>query len=537
MMKLHPAASAQLLAVLVAAGCLFGSCVVATGSDTTTVASSSGVLVPTTPPTVSGNNANIVTVQPSQVRQSIEGFGGSNAWTGLPSDATLKATVVRLLFNPTTGIGLTLIRNRIPFRESTTYDDAFLAKDSTTHQYTYDSTTYPGHKKFSLNWSNWDLANTRTLYTLAKAEAGTSGYQIKGFSTPWTPPNNQYNKWKYSGANADTESATDTVTSAGKTTTNVVGGSNGDLTTWPDIGGVLASAHYQDYADVLADYAKGFEANMGYPLAAISIQNEPNFLPKTYESCWWTADQFHNFLPKLSSAWSAKGVTTPVMAPESFSFSESLVTTSLDDTATANAIAIVATHQYSGSAAWLTKTKSAGKRLWQTEVSSGGTNDSSITDGLTWAKMVHDDLTTAEVNAFCYWWLWNTSTSPTKSSLLSINGTTLTANKRLYTLGQYSRFIRPGWVRLLSETTPATNVSSSVFKNPASNRYAVVLINAGSSAATVNVVFPKAPASAELFRTSATEDLVDVGVLSPSASMTVSLPAQSVSTVYGDLAN
>jgi glucuronoarabinoxylan endo-1,4-beta-xylanase len=526
-MKHHPAASAKLVAVLWAAGFLalgglLTGCVSPSDSKTTTIATSEGILVPTTAPTVTGNGAGTVTVQPAQVRQTIEGFGGSNAWTGLPSDATVKATVVKLLFNPTTGIGLTLIRNRIPFREDvgnsahTGYNDDFLAKGTSG---AYTSTTTSGHRTFNLNWGNWDLANTKTLYALAKAEAGTSGDQIKGFSTPWTPPNNGVDLWKIDSGS------------------NTVGGSYGTAAEFPSIGGVLSSAHYQDYADVLADYAKGFQANMGYPLAAISIQNEPNWLPKTYESCGWSDAQFYAFLPSLISAWAAKGVSTPVMAPESYSFGESLLASTLADTTTAGAIAIVATHQYSGSAAWFTTSKGLGKRVWETEVSSGSTNDSTITDGLTWAKLVHDDLTTAEVNAFCYWWLWNTSTSPTKSALISINGTTLTANKRLYTIGQYSRFVRPGWVRLLSETAPATNVSSSVFKNPASNRYAVVLINAGTSAATVNVTFPAAPASVELFRTSATEDLVDVGSLTPAATLSVPLPASSVSTVYGDLAN
>lgn len=479
--------------------------------------------MPTAPPPVITSGTGVVTVNPTLVRQTIEGFGGSNAWTGLPSDATTRARLVKLLFSPTEGIGLTLIRNRIPFRESTTYNDAFMAKDSSgRYTYTLDST---GHKSFNLNWSNWDLQNTKTLYGLAAAYSS----DIRGFSTPWTPPNNQYDRWKIDDA----------------ANGNTIGGTMGNITTWPDIGGVLSPTHYQDYADVLADYARNFKANMGYPLMAISLQNEPNYLPKTYESASWTSAQFSAFLPSLSKAWTAKSVTTPVIAPEGMNFNDDLIAPALNDSTLAPLVSIVGTHQYASdmntvynTAKWLTTTKSKGKRLWMTEVSSGASNDASITDGLVWARTVHADMTTAEVNAFCYWWLWTSSSSPTKGSLVNLNaaGTQITENKRLYTLGQFSRFVRPGWVRLNAETSPLNNVYSSVYRNPSSQEIAVVLINAGSSTAQVSLKLSGATAFASLaqWRTSATESLTAAGSLSAGATLTsVSLPAASVTTVYG----
>lgn len=506
-----------ILAAALGVPAFFGGCSnPATASGAGPSVSTNGVLVPTTAPSVLTAGTGTVTVDPTLVRQTIEGFGASNAWTSLPSDATAKATVVKLLFSTTEGAGLTLIRNRIPFREDTGntshtgYNDSFLSKSSAG---TYTSTTTAGHRFFTLNWSNWDLKNTRTLFSLASVYSA----EIKGFSTPWTPPNNHYDSWKIDEG------------------TNTVGGTYGDETEFPSIGGVLDPAHYQDYADVLADYASQFQANMGYPLAAISIQNEPNWLPKTYESCGWSAAQFKAFLPFLGSAWAAKGVTTPVIAPESYSFTEDLISPSLASSALAGLVSIVGVHQYSGSAAWLSATKTAGKRLWETEVSSGSTNDSSITDGLAWAQKIHSNLTVAEVNAFCYWWLWNTSSSPTKSALLSITGTTVTDNKRLYTLGQYSRFVRPGWVRLLAETDPKTNVLTSVFRNPNAQAFAAVLINTGSTAQTITLK----PASgltfgtSSVWRTSASESLASVGTLAAGATQTVTLPAQSVTTVTG----
>lgn len=459
--------------------------------------------------------AGSVLVTPTAIRQTIDGFGGSNAWAGTPPDA-----VVKLLFSTTEGAGLTLLRNRIPFREdvgntsTTGYDDGFLKKDALGQHYIVDSTSVPGHKTFTLNWSNWDLRNTKALYARAKVYSS----EIRGFSTPWTPPNNAYDRWKVDAPN------------------NAVGGTSGTFGEFPSIGGVLDPDHYQDYADVLADYARHFQTNMGYPLTAISIQNEPNWLPRDYESCGWSAEQFHAFLPKLASAWTAKGVTTPVMAPESYDFSEALIAPSLDDPATADVVSIVGVHQYSGTATWLTKTKAAGKSLWVTEVSSGSANDSSINDGIEWAQKIHDDLTVAEVNAFCYWWLWWSDN--TKGALIGYDSAkgTVNANKRLFTLGQYSRFVRPGWVRLTASTSPATGVKTTVFRDPESNRFAVVMINASSSATAVTVKGTKAISEATLYRTSNTEDLAFIDDLRvTSGTLAVPLPARSVSTVWGDL--
>lgn len=484
------------------------ACTIATGNSTTSVAGS-------------------ITVNPSQVRQTIEGFGGATAWTSsLPAAAVIKA-----LFDPSSGAGLTLIRNRIPFREDTSNNDSFMAK--TSNYYTRNTTTYSGHSVFTLAWSNWDLTNTKNLYTQASAYSS----QIRGFSTAWTPPNNSYDLWKEDDPNG---------TEGGKV--NTVGGTTGTVTNYPSIGGILNPTHYQDYADVLADYVLGFQTNMGYPLLAVSVQNEPNYLPESYESCWWSASQFAAFLPYLQSAWTAKGASTKVILSESFTFAEDLVSPFIGSYT--SLVPIVGVHQYNATglsnpagnyltanfnAAWLTTSKTAGEEVWETEVSSeASSNDSSIADGLYWARMIHADMTVAEVNAFCAWWLWYNS----PSALVYIpSGGSPVYNKRLYTIGQFSRFIRPGWVRLTATTNPATNVETTVYKDPNSTKFAVVLINSGSAAVTISVGSTSSFATAELYRTSATESLQDIQALTPGTSVTVPLPAQSVSTVYGTLSS
>jgi O-glycosyl hydrolase len=452
-----------------------------------------------------------VSIDPSAARQTIDGFGGSNAWTGLPSDAAARAKVLDLLFSTTKGAGLSILRNRIPFRERPDLDDRFLNKDASGN---YLSTTSGGSKTFSLNWSTWDLQGTKAL--VSAIQAGGSDYQVATIlSTPWTPPNNAVSRWKTGVA---------------------------DAAKAPEIGGSLDPAHYKDYADVLADYALGFQAAVGMPLGAISVQNEPNWLPQ-YESCSWTEAQFAAFLPVLRAEFAAKGVpsTVKVVAPEDMNFKEDL----LDD-ATLARVDVVGVHQYDArskanhAAQPLPRTRSAGKRLWMTEWSTedGGKLDASITDALLLAHVIHDDLTIAEVNAFLYWWLWNNDTTTlSNGALLATSGATVLESKRLHALGQYSRFVRPGWTRVAATASPVAGVFVTAFVDPSASRIAVVAVNEATADARLSLdLSGKRLGTLATYRTSASESLAAVGsVAVNAASASVTAKASTVTTWTGDL--
>ncbi|MCY2931713.1 MAG: NPCBM/NEW2 domain-containing protein [Planctomycetota bacterium] len=106
---------------------------------------------------------------------------------------------------------------------------------------------------------------------------------------------------------------------------------------------------------------------------------------------------------------------------------------------------------------------------------------------------------------------------------------------RLWVVGNFSRFVRPGWVRVDATPSPAPGVLVSAYKNPASDDFAVVIINKNDKEQTVAVSL-EAATSGPLtpYRTSATESL---DKLSPIAfeggKLTTKLPAQSVTTFVG----
>uniref|UniRef100_A0A7C3E765 Endo-beta-1,6-galactanase-like domain-containing protein n=1 Tax=Gracilinema caldarium TaxID=215591 RepID=A0A7C3E765_9SPIR len=262
----------------------------------------------------------VVSVNLQDTRQVIDGFGGSNAWMGLPGNTTIRNEVVQLLFSKTKGIGLSILRNRIPFRELNKdgNDDKFVNKDANGH---YICSEHNGVKTYSLNWTNWDLQNTKTLISLIKnLHPEEKPENLMVMSTPWTPPNNAVTQWKLNVPN---------------------------INDYPEIGGYLDPARYQDYADLLADYVTQFSAQMGHPLSVLSIQNEPTWVPN-YESCKWNGDQIRDFLKVLGNRFSLKNVSSMVkiMAPEDENFREDLLIPTFADQEARNVLSIVGVHQY-----------------------------------------------------------------------------------------------------------------------------------------------------------------------------------------------
>jgi hypothetical protein len=148
----------------------------------------------------------------------------------------------------------------------------------------------------------------------------------------------------------------------------------------------------------------------------------------------------------------------------------------LNNPVTAAHVGIIANHNYVPNNAVGDQTTPAalnkyGKALWQTEVAKLSGNDSSITDGIYWAGRVHLFLTAAQANAWHYWWLCAFGTS--NEGLCDTNDVPA---KRMYTLGNFSRFVRPGFHRIgtASQSSP---LQISAYKNLTNGQFAIVAIN------------------------------------------------------------
>lgn len=441
--------------------------------------------------------------------QIIDGFGFSTAW-----GQKVKPDLMDAFFSRKTGAGFNIIRNRIPFRNSKKYKDCIVKRnDGGKGDFDYEVVNKGKeneYKVFKLNWNHWDLLRTKKLISAIKANPDYDSPIV--FSSPWSPPNNNISQWK-----SDISYPTDN----------------------PEIGGTLKPIHYADYADLLANYVLGFEENMGTPLYALSIQNEPNYKAK-WACCDWTAEQIHDFLKILKERWKLKKVfkklpNLTLIAPEHNNFREKLILPSLADPVTSKLIGVAGGHLYEYG--WskpdsmkinfkpMKKSIAAGKRIWMTEWSPGKFGDTNkIHANLAMAKAMHYLFTECNLNAFVYWWA--------KALLKDGN-----PNKALWTMAQYSRFVRPGWYRIQADTEPVKNVYISAFTNPEQNEVAIIVVNMGKEEKSLSLALKsKTYQTLKAYRTSEKENMVGIGPIKTDGdSATVIVPGRSIVTFYGKL--
>jgi glucuronoarabinoxylan endo-1,4-beta-xylanase len=308
-----------------------------------------------------------------------------------------------------------------------------------------------------------------------------------------------------------------------KSNTNVNGGSF-----------VGTPANYQAYANQQAGYVASMKSQYGVNLYAISVQNEPDANVTNYESCNWSAQQIHDFVPCLYNALAASNVaSTKIMLPESQNwqdYSNLTVTTMTDPNVAADA-GIIADHNYDGSNGPATLTKDAyGKALWETEVSTFDPFDGSITNGVYWAQRIYLFMTQAQANAWHFWWL--ISDNPDNEGLTDTNGVPA---MRMYAVGNYSRFVRPNFYRIDANAN-SSPILISAYKDSASTAFAIVAVNP-NTATVVNQTFNLTnftAASVTPWITSGTLSLASQApVAVANSSFTYALPALSVVTFVG----
>ena len=245
---------------------------------------------------------------------------------------------------------------------------------------------------------------------------------------------------------------------------------------------VSSVANYQGYAAQLANYVASMTNTYGISLSAVSVQNEPDSNhPDTYvtnsgiittnfgyESCIWSAQQIHDFVPYLSTALSNNNVaSTKIMIAEDENWKWDLAATAMSDTVS-NLVGVLAAHNYGSTAAPVTQFGTpCPKTLWETEHYFG--SDDSINNGVTLAQEIHSFMTVAQANAYHYWWLQGSGTG----SLVGNSWTT--PAKRIFVMGNYSRFVRPGYYRIGVSNNAFTSISA--YKNTNSGGFAIVAIN------------------------------------------------------------
>ncbi len=426
--------------------------------------------------------ANVtVNVDYNNPRQTIEGFGASVTWVANDIDAFSPAKqtqILDLLYNTSQpSAGLSWVRV-----------GSFLCNYNPS----------PG----VFDWNFWGIQSGMRWLQRVNAAYGVNKYVVSSWSPPaWMKDNNSC--------------------------TN---------------GGHVLPAQYANLAALKIQWLNNAKAQLGFEAQVESVQNEPN-MRVTYDSCEWTTAEMNTFVANhLKPALAASGLGARIMAPEvSFysNFDNAWGFPLLNDPGMRAAVSIVATHGYGRTDNFSTPCNSCAqynKPIWQTEDSNlDGRYNGSIDDGLTWSTDIYKALNAGRFSAWFYWWVMTLNND--NQGLINANPATdsFQVPKRLYVVGQFSRFIRPNSVLLLSTSSDSTLQVTAV--RPASGAVTVVLANTGKTSHTVTVNLSglsNPPASVTPYRTSASENQAQLSALGVfSGAFTITVPAKSVVTVVG----
>ena len=256
-------------------------------------------------------------------------------------------------------------------------------------------------------------------------------------------------------------------------------------------GGHLLPEYYQQYADYLVKYIKEYKTRFKIDIKAVSIQNEPD-IKVDYQSCLWNGTQFLNFIKNnLGPTFTKEGIHSKIVFPESCNFTgiPQFADSTLNDPVARKYVSIISGHQYDQpyrpqnglyprdtlENAYL-PAKQYRKELWESEISFiDGKPDYGIQLGLGTGLLIHNTMVKAQVNAYTWWVFLNAWGD--NEGLADLTGNTFKVSKRLYAFGNWSRFVRSGFVMIGINNQPQPGVYCTAYKNTASGEFVLVMIN------------------------------------------------------------
>jgi O-glycosyl hydrolase len=172
------------------------------------------------------------------------------------------------------------------------------------------------------------------------------------------------------------------------------------------------------------------------------------------------------------------------------------------------------------------QTEMSGVRYWPQE---GPSSD--IANGVAVGGWIHSALTVGEASAWLWWWFMAYDQNDNEGLAQNKNVTGSALNKRYYVLGNYSKFVRPGYVAVEVGGNSNSDVLLSAYKG--TDATVIVAVNKGSAAATVPIGFSggTAPASCTPNVTSAADNLkAGTAVAVTAGTLNAMLPGMTVTS-------
>jgi len=398
-----------------------------------------------------------------------------------------------------------------------------------------------------------DLANMNFAKVAAQKSVAVGGQtkkldQLKVIMSMWTPPG-----WM---KGPEVDPYTGVVLSP--TVNPVYNGADSSRGSMID-----TPANWTQFGRYVATYVKGWQDYTGVQVYGISLQNElANWT--SYSSCVYSYALYGKAVQAVHDAFVTYGLTTKLMGPEHFGLGTTAnpaqaiqmqrYINAVQPTFTDNGlIQTFITHNYgvagdslngryatvwdklwNGDGSNLKGLKNYGKELWQTE--EGGSH-------ATWAGAM--EMAGKEQDALIYgnvsaWLEWQTTEGDTLGDYNLTAGTDgLLKGDKFYAARQFSKFIRPGSVRISATPNSTTGVEVSAYVNDTNQTETTVLLNQTATAQTVNIHLSNLTMSS--FTTYMESMSGSWGLAKPTVTFsggiaTITMPAQSIVTLQGSIA-
>jgi len=335
----------------------------------------------------------------------------------------------------------------------------------------------------------------------------------------------------------------------------------------------IAPQHYNDFANFLARAISGLERTAGIKINYLSPLNEPqwDWSDAAQEGCPYDNSEVATLARVIGNNFKANKVSSALIVPEAGNIN--YLHTPGDKTGKGSQIAdlfkfgspnyigdvpgislTVAGHSYfttspnTVAVRWRKAlansiARISGLTFWQSEYCILGNNageingnkrDLGMNAALYLARVIHNDLTIANATA----WQWWTAVSAYdyKDGLIYVDKNKTDGNfytsKMLWAMGNYSRFVSPGSVRV----NAVISKNETAVKSPLVSAYkhgkdiAVVIVNENLKALSLNM---QTTADALIFTKSYTTDEGDELRARRTGNTGILIPAQSVTTLTG----
>jgi len=360
------------------------------------------------------------------------------------------------------------------------------------------------------------------------------------------------------------------------------------LKTEKDFRSNLREDSYMAYASFLTNVIKHFD-KQGLHFKYVSPVNEPQwdwsrkYTAADQEGSPWRNEEIYNIVNVLNSTLEKQKLTTKILVSEAGALnylyggtggSSRQIQTFFDPTSKmymgkfSRVPKIIAGHSYFTEAddQVLVDTrkkvadtaKAFGLNYWQSEYSmlADGFRDgqkgprSAMDCALFLSKVIHNDLTVGNATAWQFWNAYEPGPANinTRYYLIALhpekdfkNGE-FSITKNLWALGHYSRFIRPGMTRIMTESVgdknedPGKNLMVSSYLD-ANNKLVLVAINYSTDALDLRIDLQNAKRKYKSLTRYLTTDAADTNMKpEPLKGLNeiVSLPARSISTILVD---